>query len=297
MITYKCEKCGGEMVISPSGDLYCAYCGTKSNFSDAQLREYKEFRNHMLQYLAAVANKKLDANRELFLWGYAEKAYYKTSDGEDVVIEYLFKTDDDGITMYMAKDSVIYVFPGNRAKDADAMLSNIASVKYPSADMKGLSRLVPSLKARLELEGGAVLLAFIKEPNMYPLEAFGSLEYAHSAWILSRLENLCCVLEYSDLVHGGFDLGAVYINPYSHEAALYGGWWKTKRKTTGDTTDLKDIRKLVLRVLGIKKDSSPKPFLEFLNSAPAEDAYKDFEAWDYTLENKLGGRHFAKFKM
>ena len=56
MITYKCENCGGEMVIRASGDLVCDYCGSKSHFSDAQLREYREFRKNMLEYLLNTRN-------------------------------------------------------------------------------------------------------------------------------------------------------------------------------------------------------------------------------------------------
>lgn len=296
MITYKCENCGGEMVIHPSGDLMCAYCGSKSHFSDAQLREYSEFRRNMLQYLAAAAGRSSREKDDHSLWKYAEQEYFVTEDGQEVVAEYLFRTTDDGIPMYLTREAVIYVFPKGRASDGERMLENIARVKYPSADMKGLSRLIPALKSRLSLQDGALLLAFHREEDMYPLEAFGGLPYEHAAWILSRLENLCCVLEYSGLVHGGIQLESVYINPYTHEAALYGGWWKTGEKKGADDRDLNDIRRLVLRLLGVKRDISPKPFLEFLKSVPAEDAYADFENWDRVIEQKLGGRKFARFE-
>lgn len=62
------------------------------------------------------------------------------------------------------------------------------------------------------------------------------------------------------------------------------------------TTDLIDIRKLVLRLLGVNREESPKAFLEFLNSVPETDAYTDFERWDYVIENRLGGRRFARFE-
>ena len=42
---------------------------------------------------------------------------------------------------------------------------------------------------------------------------------------------------------------------------------------------MKDIRKLILRLLGVNRENSPKAFLEFLNSTPCGDAYTDFEAW------------------
>ncbi len=282
------------MSISPSGDLLCSYCGSKANFSDAELAGYKEFRNEMLQYLAAAAKTASDEKATKRLWGYAETITYETEDGGTVGIEYLFKANDDGITMYMAKESVIYIFDKHRANDFKKMTEAVASVKYPQADVKNLKKYTPYLVANVILKDGSILAAFKRSENMYPLGAFGSLDYEHCAWILSRLENFCCLFEYSELIHGGISLESVFINPYTHEAALFGGWWKLK-KGLGNS-DLEDIRKVVLRVLGTRKSEAPKAFTDFLMGKPCEDAYSDFEAWDKVIETKLGGRQFAKFE-
>lgn len=297
MITYKCKNCGGEMSINASGDLWCAFCGTKMNFSDADLRFYKQFRNEMLSYLAAVAKNKVDPLATRALWDYSEKASYVTADGDDVTINYLFRSEDDGIPMYMGKDSIIYVFPKNRQEDAGKMLANVAAITFPEADVKSLNNYLPSLKAKLLLEDGGVLLAFSKHENMYPLEAFGSVEAPHAEWILSRLENICCLLEYNDVVHGGIRLESVCINPFTHELSLYGGWWKMRHKGLIGDSDLKDIRKLCTRALGVNAGKAPKPFLEFLDSKPCADAYLDFKAWDTVIEKQLGGHHFTKFEI
>lgn len=297
MITYKCKNCGGEMSISPAGDLFCAYCGTKGNFSDAQLKGYKEFRNSMLQYLAAVAGNTADEAAAERLWAYAEKVTFYTLDGDPIVIQYLFHAVDDGIQMYMAKESVIYIFEGDRRADAARMLDSVPRVKIPQADMKGLGRYIPSLMAKLNLVDGGVLLAFKREENMYPLEAFGRLEYVHAAWLLSRLENMCCMLEYSDLEQGGITLEGVFINPYTHEAALYGGWWKTKPAMGGSKKDLEAIRKVCRKSMGADKDKIPAPFIQFLEGQPAGDAYRDFEAWDNVIEKEMGGRHYHKMSL
>lgn len=297
MLNYKCHMCGGELSISPSGELVCPYCGAKLNFSDAQLREYKEFRFNMLKFLASAADRKADENATRKLWDYAERIdFVSRDDGQSITIEYLYETKDDGITMYMAKSSIIYVFEEDRLRDADRMLDAIAKVRYPSADMKGLSKYIPELIAQFYLKGNRIMLVFSKEENMYPLGAFGSLSYRHSAWILSRLENLCCVLEYSDLFHNGIRLESICINPFTHEAALYGGWWNTVHCIEGNTKDLEQIRETVLKVLGTQRDEAPKPFLAFLKSRPERDAYTDFAKWDEVIERKLGGRHFARFE-
>ena len=297
MITYKCKNCCGEMSISPGGDLYCTYCGSKGNFSDGELRGYREFRKQLLSYLESVAGSNAEGNMEERLWEYAEQVAYKTREGQQVTIRYLFQAEDDGIKIYMARESVLFLFDRGRYPDADRMLEGIAKVKIPQADMKGLTRYIPHLKTRLELDGGGVLLAFTKEKGMYPLGAFGSLDYRNAAWLMSRLENLCCMLEYSDLLQGGITLEGIFINPYTHEAALYGGWWKTLAYGGGSPKDLTAIRQVCLKVLGADKRGVPEAFLHFLNEKPVGDAYMDFAAWDQVIEKKLGGRHFHEMTL
>lgn len=296
MITYKCNNCGGEMSISASGSLTCSYCGNKSNFSDSELKNYREFRTTMLTYLKALADNKADEKATGTLWGYSETALYETSDGEDVNIQYLFRANDDGVNMFMCKDSVIYIFEGEHKAKAARMLSAIKRVEFPGADVKNLDRCIPKLKAELELSDG-ILLAFEREENMYPLGAFGSLDYKHAAWIMSRLENICCILEYSELLHNGINLESVYINPFMHEAALYGGWWNTVTKPLNSVDDLVAIRKVCDRVMGVNQYEVPNAFKAFLKNKPGRDAYEDFGIWDNVIEHGLGGRHFHKMNI
>ncbi len=296
MITYKCKNCGGEMSINPVGDLYCPYCGSKGNFSDRELAGYREFRTHMLSYLEAVARSRADESLTEKIWGYAEKKEFRSQEGLPVTVNYLYEDKIDGVVNYMSRDSVIFIFDEGQKDLASGMLKNIGLIAYPSADVKDLDRFIPSLKARIDLDDGKLLLAFSKEENMYPVSVFGALEYEHSAWILSRLENLACLMEYNKAVCNNFCLGSVYINPLTHEAALYGAWWKADFGGYGNS-DLYDIRKTVKQILGYHENDSKKPFLDFLASAPEEDAYKDFAAWDGVIEKQLGGHHFKKFEI
>jgi len=296
VITYKCKNCGGEMSVNASGDLYCPFCGSKSNFSDKQLENYKAFRLHMLSYLEALAKDKADESATRKLWDYSESRIFKSSDGADITVMYLFRAEDDGVEMFMAKDSVIYVFTATISYKAKRFLDAVGRIAYPAADVRNLSRYIPSLKARIDLEDNGVLLAFNKTENMYPLGAFDSFEYEHAAWLLSRLENLACLFEYNDLVHNGMKFESVFVNPLTHEAALYGGWWNAEYgKYTN--SDLFDIRKVILKNLGRYKETAPKAFTEFLELAPKGDAYDDFAAWDKVIEESLGGHKFKKFSI
>ena len=282
------------MSVNASGDLFCPFCGTKSNFSDKDLEGYKAFRLHMLSYLEALAKDRTDESATRKLWAYSESRTFKSSEGADITVMYLFKAEDDGVEMLMAKDSVIYVFTALTRNKAESFLRAVGRITYPAADVKDLSRYIPSLKARIELDNGGLLLAFNKNENMYPLGAFESFEYEHGAWLLSRLENLACLFEYNELVHGGIKFESVFVNPLTHEAAVYGGWWNAEYGKYANS-DLSDIRKVVLRVLGAHKDETPKAFIDFLEKAPKPDAYEDFAAWDKVIEESLGGHKFKKF--
>ena len=282
------------MSVNASGDLFCPFCGTKSNFSDKDLEGYKAFRLHMLSYLEALAKDKTDESATRKLWAYSESRTFKSSEGADITVMYLFKAEDDGVEMLMAKDSVIYVFTALTRNKAESFLRAVGRISYPAADVKDLSRYIPSLKARIELDNGGLLLAFNKNENMYPLGAFESFEYEHGAWLLSRLENLTCLFEYNELVHGGIKFESVFVNPLTHEAAVYGGWWNAEYGKYANS-DLSDIRKVVLRVLGAHKDETPKAFIDFLEKAPKPDAYEDFAAWDKVIEESLDGHKFKKF--
>ena len=62
-----------------------------------------------------------------------------------------------------------------------------------------------------------------------------------------------------------------------------------------DNSDLSDIRKVILKILGPHKDETPKAFVDFLTRSPKGDAYDDFAAWDRVIVESLGGHKFNKF--
>ena len=126
MITYKCEFCGGELVISPSGDLRCDYCGSKSHFSDAQLREYREFRSNMLKYLAAAAERKSGEKDDSGLWSYAEREYFQTEDGQDVTVEpWILDYEGDLYGREIALEFYAFLRPERKFPDLQALKAEI----------------------------------------------------------------------------------------------------------------------------------------------------------------------------
>jgi len=53
----------------------------------------------------------------------------------------------------------------------------------------------------------------------------GKLPERHVAWIVSRLLDLCCYLQYTGLSHNGINSENVFICPEFHTVSLLGGWF------------------------------------------------------------------------
>ncbi len=286
------------MSVDSSGAIVCEYCGGKSFFADKELIGYREFRKQMLNYLRGIHDEKAEGKKtEDYLWDNAEETQVETADGETVTIRYLYSFDDDPAKVYLTKNNALYVLNGSDRDLADKMLSGIGMLSFPPADVKGLNECFPRLNGQYDLKGGGVMLAFARTDNLFPLPMFGSLSPEHVAWIVSRLENMCCVLNYSDLIHGGISEESIWINPFNHHAVLMGHWWSASKiravNTAFGNPDLKALRQTAVKILGIHKGEAPKEMIKFLESGVSQDAYDDFEKWDKVIENGFGGRRFA----
>ena len=292
MISLNCPNCGGLLNPSNKGELVCSYCETKSYFSDSEIKEYLQFRTKLLQYAMtetdAKANK-LDVN--LFHTDTTSKTFI-TKTNQTIRANYLFHYTEDEVDTYVTLDSVIFVFKPHLAHLERAMLDNIKKVEYPSADLKNLSKYIPTIKVRAELDDNSTLVAISKPENSFPLFAFGYLDPRHIAWVVSRMENICCLFAFNDIAHNSLSLNNILINPRTHEAFFYGGWWNVNRIT--NQKDLQSIRQIAKQLLEPGK-KIPTEFTDFLNSRPREDAYSDFEYWDTVIENGFGGHKFVKF--
>ena len=296
MITFKCPSCGGEMSVSVSGDLQCSYCRRKTVFTDKDLREYKDYRYRMLSYLSTISNRADSAETEK-IWQNAEVQTFRIDDGRPLTIRYLFVGELDGIVIYTARKNVIFVFPPDMSTRADSFIKVVNSLSYPSADIKGLAKYFPAVSGRFLLDDGRTILSVSKDEEFFPLAAFGSLPAVHAAWIVSRLENLCCVLAYSGIYHAGISLESVFINARTHEACLLGGWWNSSLCSGGSQKDLVDLRALAKRLTGSDFESSPEEFRKFIDSPPAEDAFDDFVRWDEVIKTGFGGRKFVRLDL
>ena len=305
-LSYKCKSCGGEMSVDSSGELICEYCGSRFSLKDEDIKDYKVFRKQLLEYLRRRHDEKVSGgseedNRYSRLWDMAQTETFMSADGEEITLNYLYSSVEQvgKIRMFLTRNNIIYVFEGKDSYFADRAVEMVSRVKYPAADVRGLRDCFPVFAGRYELKGGvsdkSVMLVYERPANLFPLSMFGAFTPEHAAWIVSRMENICCVLEYSGLIHGGITADSFFINPFSHHGALIGGWYLAENKCDmrRDNRDLSDVRKTADHILGIHRNEVPAEFDRFLKSRPQKSAYDDFASWDEVIEKGFGGRRFA----
>ncbi len=286
MVTYKCLNCGGQLEVSDAGGFTCPYCGNRAFMSDSELRGNDEFRKKILSYYKAKAIEKENDYSGDTLWEEAGTASCELEDGQELTISYMDKYEYPGMMCYLAVKNVVYVFE-NR-KEAELFLKGLERLVFPEADVK-LNRCFPELKDRISLSNGGEVLVFARKPYFYPAEVFAPLKKEHLAWVISRMENICCEFEYSGISHGDINSFSVFINPVTHEGMLFGDWRNVGAKRSD--IDLRQLRETAKKIMG---NDSISELDKFLKSAPRDSAYADFEYWDSVIEKGFGGHRFIR---
>ena len=328
MAILKCKMCGGTLDYDKAQNLaVCSYCGSKSTVFEQDRKLYEQFQN----MFSALLNQEMKKPPEDGFFVEASKEEFQRTDGEIIEVNYLTKRKTDLCTMYVARKNVIYIFEKQYEKYAMNYLDKISRITYPNADMeKELSNYVPKRVTDCRLKDGSIFIAINKMEETYPLRMLGILLDRHVAWIISRLENLCCLLDYNQMVLNGLTVDNLFVDPANHQIYLYGGWWfagfsgaevdgasadvkpylesakasplfyrKNKHSRNRFRTDLESVRMVASVLLGysdremLKQDQLlPESFREFLLKEPEADARLDFKKWDRVLTESYGERKF-----
>lgn len=328
MAILKCKMCGGTMDYDKAQNLaVCSYCGSKSTVFEQDRKLYEQFQNMFSDLL----NQEMKEAPEDGFFVEASREEFLRSDGETIEVNYLTKRKADLSTMYVTRKNVIYLFEKQHERYAVNYLDMINKIVYPNEEMeKELRSYVPKYVTDCRLDDGRIFIAIEKMEGTYPLRMLGILLDRHVAWIISRLENLCCLLHYNNMVLNGLTADNLFADPANHQIYLYGGWWFAGFRGAENTgasagvkpylesaegrllfnqagrrgrncfrSDLESIRATASALLGyadrkmLKEDKLlPVPFRRFLLGAPESDARADFKRWDKVLLESYGERKF-----
>ena len=306
-----CNNCGGSMMLDASGvTAHCPYCGKKFLLDHADTDYYRDFFARMNSFFAASEDEQTRKQNAEELWNTADIHTFTCADGTPVEVKYMHRYSDGDTDVYVARRNIIFHFKTNGAEKTERFRRSISTLDYPSADTRNLEAFFPKISGGFTLNDGSFLCAITKDEDEYPLRLFGALNGRHAAWIISRLENLCCVLEFSSLVHPQISPDTIYITPYTHQASLYGGWWNAGKNNTlaVDTNErlklqqnLIGLRDTAAQALGYTKASDipftadiPDALRSFIRSVPRPTAYDDFSYWDEMLIKAYGERKFIQ---
>ena len=301
------------MVLDASGmTAVCHYCGTRYTLNHEDTDYYHRFFLRMRGFLSASESEQERKNKAEAFWEKARQQSFECADGKTIEIKYMHRYTDKDAEIYVARRNIIFHFSASKAKYAEAFRRNVSFIDYPSADTRSLSDFFPKVNGGYVLEDGSSILVINKDEDEYPLRIFGALHPKHVAWIISRMENLCCVLEYNGIVHPEINVDTLYINPYTHQASLYGNWWKTGKNNDFNYTksgilkmqdNLIGLRNTAAVLLGFEKAGRvksskviPSALADFINKPPKTNAYEDFECWDKALIDAFGKREFTAFE-
>lgn len=223
MAILKCNMCGGTLDYDQSQNLaVCPYCGSKSTVFDHDRKLFEQFQDQF----AALLNQSPKAVPEEGFWVDASREELVRADGQMIEISYLTKRRADLCTMYVARHNIIYIFESGHADYAARYREMVGKLVYPTPEMeRELANYVPRVVTECRLMDGSTFLAIEKKEGTYPLKMLGTLTHRHVAWVISRLENLCCLLDYNNMTLNAFTAENLFADPANHQIYLYGGWW------------------------------------------------------------------------
>lgn len=308
MKTIQCPHCGANIEADESFlSAHCRFCGATLTLSPEDLgidKTTSELLAEMFGGEAAGAflkHKIEDMNREEYWKHHAETMSF-SSRGSTVEISYIHKAVSDKAVILMGKANVFILFQNK--SDADRYISAVNSLSYPQSDTRDLKRFMPDISHSFILDDSRVLVIINRGIREYPLSSFNKLPGVHAAWIISRLENLCCLFQYNNLAVPDFCINDLYIDPEEHQVYFYGGLWNAVRAAGASSSalirqELLSLRKTAANVMGYPNPAGCKPeipedFYTFLTAEPKKDAFADFGWWDLSLTMAYGKRKFQK---
>ena len=289
LLNVRCDNCGAEYRISSRGEMVCRFCGSNVYLSDKEFKAYKNTRDNMLMSDRFTNDEAADTGDVLRLWNNGSTANFKTIKGVNISFDCYYSVILDDKEVYIGADKIAVIF--SNTFSLTNFTVNLSQIEYPSADIKDLSRFLPNIIFKSALEDGRSIIIISKTDNIYPLFLFENLKATTVAWIISRLENLGCLLEFNNMDFRALRAEDLYINPKTHELFILDGWDGVEK--TSRRNYLKDIRLIAKDIMDTS--TAPELCMKFLDGEPKETAYDDFSAWDEVIMKGFNGHNFHQF--
>ena len=269
--------------------MVCRFCGSMVYLSDKDFKAYKNTRDEMLHNDRFINDETADEGDILHMWNNSSRVNFTTDRGVNITMDSFYSVILDDKEVYIGSNKILIVFAS--ISEVTRFNNSLSQIMYPSADIKDLSRFLPNVTYKATLEDGRGIAVISKAENIYPLFLFENLKATTVAWMISRFENLGCLLEFNDMDFDAISIEDIYINPKTHELFILDGWENVSR--TSRRNYLKDIRLIAKDVMDCS--TANDMCMQFLNGEPAATAYDDFGNWDDVIMKGFGGHNFHQF--
>ena len=289
LLNIRCDNCGAEYRISSRGEMVCRFCGSMVYLSDKDFKAYKNTRDEMLHNDRFINDETADEGDILHMWNNSSRVNFTTDRGVNITMDSFYSVILDDKEVYIGSNKILIVFAS--VSEVTRFNNSLSQIMYPSADIKDLSRFLPNVTFKATLEDGRGIIVVSKSENIYPLFLFENLKATTVAWMISRFENLGCLLEFNDMDFDTISIEDIYINPKTHELFILDGWENVSR--TPRRNYLKDIRLIAKDVMDVS--TANDMCMQFLNGEPSATAYDDFGNWDDVIMKGFGGHNFHQF--
>ena len=225
----------------------------------------------------------------------------------DNAVTYVIKPGCDDLVTNFINSVTAFTFPSDRMKEE--------MVRFLPA-FGSIHTEHPPITSLVTLDGHKVIVVK-KNPDQILLRdavnKLGSLEPKHSAWVISRLLNIACYLEYNNQTLNDISLDTLYISPEFHTVTVLGGWWySVPRGSNISVIPRRTLNLLPPKVLATKKasrrtdlelirqvardlqvDATPEVLKQWAKFPSSGSPKKDFAYWsDVALVEAFGPRKF-----
>lgn len=263
------------------------------------------------------------------LWEATNYIELSTKNNKKIYIKYLDSWEFELGFCYVCNNCIIYKFYKDKEK---YYLNALKMAQFNFSDMnmeKEFGRFLPKIINNYTTIEDEYCIVIEKTKDIYPLKNLlrymnNSIEDRHVTWMISRLSNLSCYLEFTGVVHNGICLDNCFVSPKFHSIMLYGGWWYStndNQKMIGTTKDIYDIMPVIcktnkisnritdlesIKLLGrellgerncrklISNNIIPKQIIDFMISGSNKSSYEEMKKWDETVNKSYGKRQFIE---
>lgn len=257
--------------------------------------------------------------QKLKVWHEPNVVRVRTNRETGIVFRYTYSQPFELGHIYYGTNTLLFLVEFKHHMLVETAVRNITKITYPNEKFKSsLSKYFPqhSPKASFVSDDGNLMgMVFEKTPDVFLLRHLVpniNKDPRHVAWILNRLYDLLCVLQFSGLTHNNIGLDSILLSPIHHTAMITGWWYSAPAKTkleylpkaahslapkdlltsklADSRIDLAAVRALGRELMGDRTGMTlPRtPTALFLRGATSGDAIKDYQAWSDTLTKEFG---------